>query len=144
MLRLWMRGGQRARRLAGLPWATGRNRPRRTNRCTIRERSGTCRRGRSRSVRPCPRVRDCPANGRGPWRAGCPPRGIGARRGKRGVAELELSKGGVIRVGHLKTGHAEREHGDAVGGTFVIAPVVLSHEKLAAGDWYQIAWAHHL
>src|ERR1017187_935013 len=67
-----------------------------------------------------------------------------AHHGKRGGAELELSKGGVIRVGHLTTGHAEREHGDAVGGTFVIAPVVLAHEKLAAGDWYQIAWAHRL
>src|ERR1017187_7551817 len=68
---------------------------------------------------------------------------IHAHHGKRGVAELELSKGGVLRVGHLTAGHAEREHGDAVGGTLVIAPVVLAHEKLAAGDWYQIAWARH-
>src|ERR1035437_7964389 len=63
--------------------------------------------------------------------------------GERGIGEFELAEGGVIRVGHLAARDAERGDGDAMGGAFVIAPVVLAHEKLAAGDCHQIAWARH-
>ena len=45
-------------------------------------------------------------------------------------------------VGHLASRHAEGRDDDAVGGTLLIAAVVLAHEKLAAGDCHQIVWVH--